>query len=165
MFKLSSSYIPKFDAVIINMKKRKNSNISPSQECKVPTSVWIIFLMSGKQDRLPLRHMTNNMVMEVTWNKTITQFQVGFFITLKQQREFREQVKNAWARYSPEKHWSPFKNCLISITLMSFKYLCFMNIKTRVLQGSGLHNLLHNWKICLSILSVFTPRKLSVKIN
>ena len=90
VFRLSSSYIQKNYAVILNMKK-EDIILSSYQKCQFPTSVPLQNYMSGQQDSLSLWHADKKIVMDVTEKNIISQFQVGYisFPALKQHNIFR----------------------------------------------------------------------------
>ena len=64
VFQLLSSYIPKFDVMVLKIKL-ENINISHSQKWKVHTTVSLCNALSEQQDHVPLRRMTNKLVMEI----------------------------------------------------------------------------------------------------
>ena len=70
---LISSYIPKFDAMVLKMKE-ESINIAPSQTWKFHTSVPLQYLFNSQQDFLPLFHIENRMVLEVKGVKWLHHF-------------------------------------------------------------------------------------------
>ena len=78
---LSSSYIPKFDAMILK-RKEKSIKISPSQICKFQTSIPLRNVFSAQQYCLPLCLRSKKMEMGVTEKKMIAQFQLGYLFSL-----------------------------------------------------------------------------------
>ena len=70
---LSSSYIPVFDAVILNIKE-EYIKIAPSRKWKFSTSFPLQKAISEQQYHLKLFHLGKKMVMGVTKNKVIAKF-------------------------------------------------------------------------------------------
>ena len=62
--------------------------------------------MIVQQDSLLIRYMANRMLMDVSENTMIAQFQVGYvsFSNLKLHKTFREKVENVLALYLMEIH-------------------------------------------------------------
>ena len=89
---LLSSEIPKFYAMILNMKE-ENIDIAPSQKWKVQTSVSLQNVLSAQQDCLPLCYMSKRMMTKVT-EKLFHSFKLDICLCLLLENTFQENVLN-----------------------------------------------------------------------
>ena len=92
--KFASNEIPQFDARMIKTKEQ-DIKMAPSKKWNFCASILLQNLLSA-HDRLPLRHISNMIVMGIVNNKLITQFHIGYmsFPALKQNKAFKYQVEN-----------------------------------------------------------------------
>ena len=150
----------KFHILILWFSKTKEQdvNIMPSKKCIFCVSVPLQNLLS-ENVCLPLWHMARRMLMDVSKNNMVEQFQLGYINILQTWNMINNLNNKAKNNYISVCRTKSASNKKISEERKNLCYCTYHFIwkqEDRDIQGVGFSHLLHHGKICLCRLSVFT---------